>query len=247
MKNGYKRFGFIKGNVLSKIVFLTIILIFILTFFLLSCFVKQMNHTLKQISTSEIKRLTNTFITERLNYDLLNEDNLANILKIEKNEQGQIIYVDFNLDQAYQVLDQVSLLFTKSFKEIENGNASASYLDSSLSHDLGCMVLSVPFGNTFENLYFYNWGPKIPVRIHFVGSVLTNLKTKVTSYGINNALVELFCYAQFKIQIMSPFDVDEYTFEYDAVIASMMIEGRVPSYYGGVIEGSSNIYSKEIK
>ena len=56
------------------------------------------------------------------------------------------------------------------------------------------------------------------------------MKTKVTDYGLNNALVELFVYLDFKVQIMSPFDIEEISLEYDAVIASMMIEGSVPNY-----------------
>ena len=85
------------------------------------------------------------------------------------------------------------------------------------------------------------------MRIHFIGSVLTNLKTKVTDYGLNNALVELFVHIEFKTQIMSPFDVEEITLKYDAVIASVMIEGEVPNFYGGTIERESSIYTKEIE
>ena len=46
---------------------------------------------------------------------------------------------------------------------------------------------------------------------------------------------------------MTPFNIKDIEFEYDAVIASMMIEGEVPSFYNGSIEKSSNIYSKEVK
>lgn len=186
------------------------------------------------------------FITDELNSSIFNEKNLADILIIEKNNQGEILYVDFDLEQAYQVLDRVSLTLTSSFDQLEDGNVSVAYLDSKLSHDLNSMVLSIPIGNSFNNLYFYNFGPKIPVRINFNGAVLTNLKTKVTDYGLNNALVELFVYLDFTVQIMSPFDIEEISLEYDAVIASMMIEGSVPNYYSGVIEKDSSIYRKEI-
>ena len=46
---------------------------------------------------------------------------------------------------------------------------------------------------------------------------------------------------------MSPFDIQEITLNYDAVIASMMIEGEVPNLYGGTIERDSNIYKTELK
>lgn len=246
MRNNFKSMRLYHGKKLKKIVFATILLVGFFTFFLLSRFVHSLNDALIDISSSEITRVIDRFITDELNSSIFNEQNLADILIIEKNNQGEILYVDFDLEQAYHVLDTVSLTLTDSFNRLENGNVSVAYLDSELSHELGSMVLSIPIGNSFDNLYFYNFGPKIPVRINFIGSVLTNLKTKVTDYGLNNALVELFVYLDFKVQIMSPFDIEEISLEYDAVIASMMIEGSVPNYYGGFMEKSSNIYSKEI-
>ena len=246
MRNRFKSKHLSHGKKLNKIIFITIILIFLFTFFLLSNFVQQMDHSLIQISTNEISRVTYRFITDELNGSVFNETNLDHILILEQNQQGEILYVDFNLDQAYQVLDQVSSILTHSFDQLESGNVSVQYLDSDLSHELGSMVLSIPIGNSFKHMYFYNFGPRIPVRINFVGSVLTNLKTKVTDYGLNNALVELFVYIEFKTQILTPFDVEEITLKYDAVIASMMIEGEVPSFYGGTIERESSIYTKDI-
>lgn len=246
MRNSFKSTRLYHGK-LSKIIFVTIILIVLFTIFLLSKFVHHLDKSLVDISTNEITRVTYRFITDELNHNIFNDQNLEDILILEKNDSGEILYVDFNLDQAYQVLDQVSLVLTNSFDELESGNVSVAYLDSELSHELGSMFLSIPIGNSFEHLYFYNLGPRIPVRINFIGSVLTNLKTKVTDYGFNNALVELFVYIEFKTQIMSPFEVEEVTLQYDAVIASMMIEGEVPQFYGGTIEKESSIFTKDIE
>ena len=38
-----------------------------------------------------------------------------------------------------------------------------------------------------KDMFLSNLGPSIYVPINFVGSVLTNIKTKITDYGINNA------------------------------------------------------------
>ncbi len=247
MKNGFKSTRLYHGKLLSKIIFVTIILVILFTFFLLSKFTSHLNHSLIQISTNEVTRVTYSFITDKINSSVFNHTNLEDILILEKNNQDEILYVDFNLEQAYLVLDQVSNILINSFDELNSGNVSVAYLDEELSHELGSMVLSIPVGNSFQNMYFYNFGPKVPVRINFIGSVLTNLKTKVTDYGLNNALVELFVYIEFKTQIMSPFDIEEVTLKYDAVIASMMIEGEVPNFYGGTIERESSIYTKEIE
>ena len=246
MRNGFKSLKKYHGKIFTKIIFVTIIFVVLFTIFLLNKFTSSLNHSLTRISTNEITKVTYRFITDKLNSSIFNHTNLEDILVLEKNDNGEILYVDFNLEQAYLVLDQVSSILTNSFDELESGDVEVAYLDSDLSHELGSMVLSIPIGNSFQNLYFYNLGPRIPVRINFVGSVLTNLKTKVTDYGLNNALAELFVYIEFKTQIMSPFQVEEITLEYDAVIASMMIEGEVPQFYGGTIERESSIYMKDI-
>ena len=246
MKNGFKSIRFKHGKKLTKIVFITFLFVLSLTIFFVVQFIQNLNYSLVQIGENEITRVTYRFITDKLNQDVFSNQNLEDILVLKKNQQGEILYVDFDLPKAYEVLDLVSNILTSSIDELNCGNVSVAYMDSELSHELGSMVLMVPIGNSFDNLYFYNFGPKVPVRIHFIGSVLTNLKTKVTDYGLNNALAELFVYVEFKMQIMSPFHVEEVTLKYDALIASMMIEGEVPNFYGGMIEKESSIYTKEI-
>ena len=234
-------------NILNKLITLSFILVVLLTFFLFHNFNKNINSNLIEISNAEINRVTYSFITNKINNNILNSETLKDILIINKNEKGEILYVDFNLDKSYKLLDKISLILSDSIKDLENGEIDVAYLDNSLTHKANGIILSIPLGSTLKSNYFYNLGPKIPVKVNFIGSVLTNLQTKVTNYGLNNALVEVFIYLEFHNQIMTPFNIKDIEFKYDAVIASMMIEGEVPSFYNGSIEKSSNIYSKEVK
>lgn len=230
----------------GRIIFITITFIGIFTFFLLTKFNKNLKNTLLNISESEIKRITYSIITDRLNNSVLNKDTLKDILIITKNKNDEILYVNFNLDKAYKVLDNVSSILTNSLKNLENGSINISYLDKEMSHNANGLILNIPIGTGLKNNLFYNLGPKIPLKINFIGSVLTNLETKVTNYGLNNALVEVFVYVEFSNNIIGPFGSREINFKYDAVIASMMIEGEVPSFYNGVIESTSNPLVKSL-
>lgn len=232
---------------LRKIIFLTIVLIIGETFFLLFKFLNQISNNAMQISEAEINKISYSIITDRINHDLLNKETLKNILIITKNKNDEILYVDFNWDVAYQVLDNVSNTLTTSFKELEHGNIDISYFDKNVSHRSNGLVLNIPIGSVTKNTYFYNLGPKVPVKINFVGSVLTNLETKITNYGLNNALVEIFVFIEFHNQIMAPFSTKDMTFKYDAVIASMMIEGSVPSFYNGTINKTSDVYNENLE
>jgi len=243
-KSKYKRkYNF---KILSKIIFLTFILIIVFTFFLLIKFSKNISSNLINISSLELNRVINVIITDKINNKIINKDTINDILIINKNNKDEILYVDFDLDKAYKTLDNISNILTNTFSNMEDGEVSIAYLDKDFTHQVNGMVLNIPIGSTLNNLYFYNIGPKVPVRINFVGTVLTNLETKVTNYGLNNALVEMFVYIEFSCDIIAPFKTESIKLKYDAVIASMMIEGEVPNFYSGSIEKSSNVYSKTL-
>ena len=147
MKYMFKSKSKYNNKILGKILIITFILIIIFTFFLLSNFNKRANKTLEKISSEEIKRVTYYLITNNITNEVLNKDSLN------------------NLDTAYKVLDDVSNLLTNSFKNIENGDISFSYYDHNLSHKTNGIVLNIPIGNVFNSTYFYNLGPKIPIKI----------------------------------------------------------------------------------
>ena len=85
------------------------------------------------------------------------------------------------------------------------------------------------------------------ILINFVGSVLTNIKTKITDYGINNALVEIYVTVVLQTDLISPVVEKENKIDYDVLIASAVINGRVPEIYGGLIQSKSNSLSIPIE
>ena len=157
-------------NILSKIIVLTIVLIGLVTFFLITKFNKNMNKNLIEFGESEINRITYRFITDKINNEVLNKTSINDILVITKNKD-EILYVDFNLDKAYKVLDNVSDILTSSLDKLEMGDVDVLYLDKDLSHKVNGLILIIPMGSVLNSGYFYNLGPKIPVKINFIGSV----------------------------------------------------------------------------
>lgn len=236
----------IKKETFRNTIVFTIVFILFLTSVLLFKFSKNISKNITSISEAEINNITYRFITDRINHNILNKDTLQDILIITKNKNDEILYVDFNYDNAYKILDSVSKILTDSFDDLQNGEIEIAYYDREISHKTNGLVLSIPIGSTLNNSYFYNLGPKIPVKVNFVGSVLTNLQTKVTNYGMNNALVEVFVYMEFHNKIMAPFSTKDMSFNYDAVIASKMIQGSVPDFYSGEIIKTSEAITKDV-
>ena len=74
------------NKILSKIIFITIVFVIIITFFLLQSFNKNISSNLIQISSIEIEKKVYSFITSEINNNVLNDDTLKDILIITKNK-----------------------------------------------------------------------------------------------------------------------------------------------------------------
>jgi len=87
-KSKYKRkYNF---KILSKIIFLTFILIIVFTFFLLIKFSKNISSNLINISSLELNRVINVIITDKINNKIINKDTINDILIINKNNKDEI-------------------------------------------------------------------------------------------------------------------------------------------------------------
>lgn len=208
--------------------FLIIFLIFAITFCLLKKFNKIVTPKLVNISKIKAEDVIYDVITNNVNRYVLDDSTLLEqIIEIYQNADDEIITADFNLENAYVLLRNV----TKSIEDNININ----------EEDEG-IYMEIPIGQYFNSSFFSNIGPRIPVKINFTGTVLTNLKTKITNYGLNNALVELYANIVIVEEIITPINSQQIKTDYDVLLSSKLINGRVPTYYGNTFEKESKIF-----
>lgn len=221
---------------ISKVVILDIALIFFFTYILFSGYSKLVSKKLIDVAYVKLNEFMDYFLSNKINYDLFKGDNLKDIIVINKNSDGEILYVSYDMDKSYKVLDLVTKELEDNINDLENGNVSNT---QNISGGKNGILLKLPMfiGN---NAIISNLGPKIYVPINFVGSILTNLKTKITDYGINNALVEIYVTVKLSTNIISPTSSKVEVIDYDVLIASVVVNGRVPSIYGGLIQSKSS-------
>jgi sporulation protein YunB len=86
-------------------------------------------------------------------------------------------------------------------------------------------------GAVFGNSFLANLGPQIPIRFNLVGNIKSNLKSSITNYGINNALIETVIHLALSVKIILPISAKEVTIESDIPISMKMITGKVPQVY----------------
>ena len=230
-----------KHRIFLWFMIVVVVLVSMITAFLFRVFNKKVNPKLIEISEQNLNKITYGIIMDYLDSDILNQDYLDNVLYITKNKNGEIITVDFNLEQAYVVLSEITRRMQENLGELEAGKITIDYYDSYLSSGQDGLILAIPLGVASDYMFLNNLGPEIPVKVRFIGTLLTNLKTKITNYGMNNALVELYAYIMITEEVTTPVTNNILKTEYDVLIAAKMINGRVPSFYGDAFESESSI------
>lgn len=224
---------------IKNIMAIVLFLIVVNTILLLNHFNKNVNPKIEKIVNMNIDKMINNIITE---YSLKEDyDTIKNILKINKNNEGVIIDIDFDLSSLYDFSSNITDKLKDDLYNLEVGKTNMDYYDEYLSNKKDYFVLMVPYGAISNNVYFTNLGPKIPVKIKFMGSILTGVKTKVTEYGINNSLIEVYTTVDISNLVMTPVASKRNERKFEILVASRIIEGTIPDYYGGVIEKNSSI------
>ena len=183
-------------------------------------------------SSKKIEKVSQVYFEKEI-YNYLNSINrqviIDDILQIYKNNDGEILYVDYNMSNIYKLLENIT-------KEIKNKLNKKEYF-----------LIKLPFFIGSDNIFLSNIGPKITIKIYFVDSLLTNVYSKITNYGMNNALIESYLKISITGKITTPVGSSDKVVDYNVLIASKVINGRVPLYYGGYIHTDSNILDIPIK
>lgn len=240
-----KRFKKRKNLKISKVMYIVIALIFFFTCILFNLYSKITSDKLIDVAFIKLNEFMEGFLSNNINYDLLKDDVMRDIIVINKNKDGEILYVSYDMDQAYYALEVVTQELETVISDLENGNKSVKSRNI-VSGGKG-IALKMPFFTGSSSVFLSNLGPSVYVPVNFVGSILTNIKTKITDYGINNALVEIYVTVELKTDLISPVSEKTNKIDYNVLVASSVINGRVPEVYGGLIQSKSNNFSIPIE
>lgn len=223
-----------KNIKVSKIILIIISLILFLTITFFNTYSQKSTPKIISYSKAKLEKFTKNFLSNNIGFGILNNKNLENILIINKNKNGEILYVDYNLDKAYEALQIITDVLYQNMNDLENGLYQNIY-DKELLSINNNLVLKLPFFIGTNNYFLTNFGPKIYLKVDFISAILTNINSKITSYGMNNALVELYVTIEISENLTTPIIEENLTFTYDVLIASKVINGRVPEIYGGIM------------
>jgi len=234
-----------KLNILA----ITIISVFAIVIIFLNFINKRFTPILLETAELEIGKFSTIVINKAIAQVLEDKINTEELFDTIINQDGEIQTIDFNPIIVNQVLNVATSVVQNNLKLLEEGDLDTiGIYDMDLPEDRiedlkKGIITKIPMGVITNNSLLSNLGPSIPIRLHYIGDVNSNITTKITQYGINNALVEIGVKLQMTAQIILPFITDKMTLECDIPLAIKMIQGSVPNYYGSGLVKDSSLYS----
>lgn len=224
-----------RPNIIPLIFFIITMIIFLTVFFLRN-YSNKATDKIIEITKFNLDKYTSDIVLMKLNKDFINEDAQKELIKITKNKDDEIIALDYDLNKTYIVLNE---FVERLNNNIQNFNEFKNF-DSNFKTEKNSLIVSYPFGIYSDNIFVNNLGPRIPVKINLINNLSTNIKTKVTNYGINSLLLEMYIVVELKHEIVAS-KIYEVQSSYELLISSKILQGSIPNYFGGVIEKNSSM------
>lgn len=227
----------------------TLIFVLIGVIYLLNVIDKRFTPILLELSELEVNKFSTIVVNKAIAQVLEDKINTDELFETLINDSGEIQTIDFNPVIVNQVLNVAASVVQNNLKLLEEGELDTiGVYDMDLPEDRiedlkKGIIVKIPIGVITESSILSNLGPEIPIRLHYVGDVNSNISTKITQYGINNALVEVGVDLEMTAQIILPFTTDKIKLECNIPLAIKMIQGKIPNYYGGSLSKDSNLFS----
>jgi sporulation protein YunB len=219
-------------------------LIIVLIFFSLislifSALIRNIKDYFLEYATKEIEQISSIVINSSITDDLIDSLYFEDLYVITKNERLEIEMVDYNSFLVVRFLRDITNKLQNDLIDIENGNFSILRKESNFDK----VLFYMPFGRIFNTTLFNNMGPKIPVKVEYIGYVSTNIKTVIKEYGINNSLIEMSVHIEINAKVLLPLISKDIVISRDVPISYKIINGSIPNYYGSSLDRNSSIYS----
>ena len=235
-------------NRINKVLILVLSII-ITVIILLNNVSKKITPMLIKKAEIEINNTLTPIINKAISIVIEDDVDINKMLMTILDKDGMIQTIDFNPVIINQVLNKITSTIQMNLKYLEEGNidkikkVNIEISKAEMRKLRNGIISEIPMGIVFNNTVLSNLGPKIPIRLHCLGDIKSNIKTHVTPYGINNALLELSINLEINAKIIMPFVSENTKLEYTIPLIMKVIQGGIPNYYGSGLIKESSLYS----
>lgn len=233
-----------KMKVINKIILIFIILVFfiVLTFKFIN---EKVSPILLSYAESSVKKLTNLVINRAISKQVAEDLSIDDLFIITKDGKDEIKTIDFNPILVNKTLTIITNNIQLNLKYLEEGKIDLLEVPDTIDIDFDedkiskGIIYEIPSGVIFNNPMLANVGPKIPVKLSIIGDIVSTVNTKVTNYGINNALIEVSIIVEVEEMVILPITTKKIKVETTIPVAIKLIQGTVPDYYFNGIDTNS--------
>ena len=221
-----------KKPIIKKILF-TIVIIIVLSFNFLSFIGNKITPKVTSLAKVSLNHHLKNVASNFKEYTYNNKD----ILIPTYNNKNEVTSLTYDMKVVYEIAGAFTSNIKSSLKEKNN---NIPFITETNNNKI---LFMIPIGALSNQALFTSMGPKIPVQIYFVDNVFTEIKTKVTDYGINNALIEIYLSINLTYEIVSPFVREQVTLNYNLPIDQKIITGVVPNIIGHTFEAKTTFFN----
>ena len=188
---------------LSIIISVLIIFIYMLDKIILSTLMVVADGEMRTKAISVIDENILEFYSKEFSYD--------DIIKIEKDNEGNITMIRADTLKLNSLAAKVSLEAQKELKE------------------MGSVGIKFPIGYISKNNILSYLGPSVKVKMQPIGSVKTNYISEFESAGINQTRHKIYLEVETTIKVIVPTKSDEVQIKNTIPVAETIIVGKVPT------------------
>lgn len=221
-----------------NIFYVLLIVIVILILLLFNMISNKLKPYLLTIATDEGIRLSNIIVNDAVKKEIGNDISFDKLFITTEN--NNVSTIDFDTIVVNRLLVNITNDVLLNLKYVENGEIDK--LDMLVGYNKNKLrkgiIYEVPLTNTYNNIFLTNLSPRIPIRIRLVGNIDSSISTKITNYGINNSLVEVYINISINLQMVLPILSNRITTKSSIPLALKLVHGKIPNYFSN--NGSMN-------
>ena len=234
----------LKRNLLIKLTKKdTILIVAFLVLLIVSLIFKYINTKivppLEVYAENEVKKISSLIISDAVESISFSEEETMSFFNTLTNKSDEVISVDFNTAKINKSLVKLNKAVYKDLKLFENGR----YKIEDTEIETEDLIYKIPLGYITGNYTLSNIGPKVPLKAKVIGSVVSNIKTEVLSYGINNSLLKVYIDVTVNMRFMLPLISKDVLVNNSIPLVVKIIQGKIPNVYGGSYAVTSPITS----
>lgn len=154
-------------------------------------------------------------VTELMNKTILDEYskkfNYDEIMVTEKDSEGNITMMTADTLKLNEIATSTVLKAQAALEKIDK------------------VDVKIPIGHITKNNLLANYGPKVTVKVHPIGSITTKYISQFDSAGINQTRHTIYVEATTKVKLILPFQSSELEVVNQIPIVETIIVGKVPN------------------